>query len=165
MNDVPVGGLRVELDSPRVIAQVIDDEVVAINLETGSYYSLRGSAAAIWSLLLQGRTVADVASRLGFRYEAEPDAIRIQAERFVTELLAESLLRPAEGTGGSFEGVDESGGGDPSEAAADGVGRIDFDPPAIERFTDMEDLLMFDPVHDVSGEGWPHVGPPPDQGG
>ena len=104
MNDVPVGDLRVELDSPRVIAEVIDDEVVAINLETGSYYSLRGSAAAIWSLLLQGRTVADVASRLGFRYEAEPDAIRIQAERFVTELLAESLLRPAEGTGGLLRG-------------------------------------------------------------
>ena len=31
--------------------------------------------------------------------------------------------------------------------------------PALERFTDMEDLLLLDPVHDVEEMGWPHVNP------
>ncbi len=166
MNDGPIDDLRLELDSPRAIAQVIDDEVVAINLQTGTYYSLRGSAAAIWGLLLQGHSVAGVADRLGPLFAAEPEAIRIETERFVAELVAESLVRPVAGPGGgAIEAGVDGFDGDPVPDEADGPGRIDFDPPCLERFTDMEDLLMFDPVHDVSGEGWPHVDAPADRDG
>jgi Coenzyme PQQ synthesis protein D (PqqD) len=166
VNDGPIGDARLELDSPRAIAQVIDDEVVAINLETGTYYSLRGSAAAIWSLLLEGHTVGDTAGRLGMHVAAEPGAIRIETERFATDLVAEGLLRRAAspGEGGLQRDVDALAGL-PGGVATDGAGRIEFESPCMERFTDMEDLLMFDPVHDVSGEGWPHVGPPPDREG
>ena len=33
-----------------------------------------------------------------------------------------------------------------------------FQPPVFERFTDMEDLLLMDPVHEAEDEkGWPHA--------
>jgi hypothetical protein len=34
-----------------------------------------------------------------------------------------------------------------------------FEPPLLEKFTDMEDLLLLDPVHEVDGRGWPHPAP------
>ena len=38
------------VNDSRIAHQKIDDEVVVINLENGSYYSLRGAAAAIWPI-------------------------------------------------------------------------------------------------------------------
>jgi hypothetical protein len=29
-------------------------------------------------------------------------------------------------------------------------------PPALEKFTNMQDILLLDPIHDVSDMGWPH---------
>lgn len=29
-------------------------------------------------------------------------------------------------------------------------------PPAFEKFEDMEDLLLLDPIHDTDDAGWPH---------
>jgi hypothetical protein len=33
-----------------------------------------------------------------------------------------------------------------------------FAEPVIEEFDDMQGLLLLDPIHDVSEEGWPHIG-------
>jgi hypothetical protein len=30
-----------------------------------------------------------------------------------------------------------------------------FTPPALTKFTDMQDLLLLDPIHDVGSGGWP----------
>jgi hypothetical protein len=32
-----------------------------------------------------------------------------------------------------------------------------FEPPVLEKFTDMQDLILLDPVHEVDERGWPHV--------
>jgi hypothetical protein len=29
-------------------------------------------------------------------------------------------------------------------------------PPVLERYTDMQELLFLDPIHDVDESGWPH---------
>jgi hypothetical protein len=29
--------------------------------------------------------------------------------------------------------------------------------PTLEVFTDMQDLLLFDPIHEVGPEGWPYA--------
>jgi len=34
--------------------------------------------------------------------------------------------------------------------------RPPFQMPVVERYTDMADLLLLDPIHDVNAEGWPH---------
>jgi hypothetical protein len=38
--------------------------------------------------------------------------------------------------------------------------RPTFESPTLAKFTDMEDLLLLDPVHEVSpDQGWPHPAP------
>ena len=40
------------------------------------------------------------------------------------------------------------------------VGRTPFVDPALEKYTDMQDFLLVDPIHEVSDAGWPHTQPP-----
>jgi len=47
---------------------------------------------------------------------------------------------------------------------------LDFDtiatylPPIVEKYTDMQDLLMLDPIHDIDETGWPNKAPQLNQG-
>jgi hypothetical protein len=145
--------LRLEINGPHVVAQVIEGEVVAINMDSGCYFSMRDSASDIWSLVSEGWTMDETVAALGHRYLGEPGVIYAEAFRFVQELLDEQLLRP--GTAAAPGPVESDASSHTLKALL---------PPVLERFTDMEDLLLLDPVHDVGGEGWPHASPAPDHG-
>jgi hypothetical protein len=141
---------RLELREPQVVAQVVDGEVVAINLDSGCYYSLRDSAAVIWGLLAAGCSVEEVVADLQGRYLGAPETIDGETVRFAQELSHEGLLRQR-ATGATERAQHQSSGA--AEAP------VPFASPVLESFNDMEDLLLLDPVHDVGGEGWPHVMP------
>jgi len=40
------------------------------------------------------------------------------------------------------------------------VSRVAWQVPVLEQFTDMQDLLLFDTIHEVQPEGWPNVSGP-----
>jgi hypothetical protein len=126
---------RYEVCRPHVVAETIDGEVVAINLDSGSYYSLEGTGAAIWEAIDQGAPVSQIGAALGEQ---------VDLRAFVAELEAEGLVRPA------------TNGLDPADRAwvpPEGP----LEPPRLEKFTDLEDLLLLDPVHDIDARGWPHT--------
>ena len=50
------------INSPSVIHETIDDEVVIINLDKGHYYSLDGCGSDIWLGLTGGATPAAIAA-------------------------------------------------------------------------------------------------------
>jgi hypothetical protein len=132
---------RYELNNPPVIAELVEGEVIAINLDSGSYYSLLGPAAGIWNLLLEGHAPGEIlrGCRVG-----EADAERGRSlEGFVQALLAEGLIRPRRQAEGTL-------------AALADVETWTADALRFERFTDMQDLLLLDPIHEVDEEmGWP----------
>ena len=33
--------------------------------------------------------------------------------------------------------------------------KIPFEPPRLERYTDMKDYFLLDPIHEVDSAGWP----------
>ena len=35
-----------------------------------------------------------------------------------------------------------------------------YQAPVLQAFDDMQDLLLFDPIHEVEPTGWPQVSPP-----
>ena len=45
---------RLRVNSPNVMSETIEGEVIVINLATGSYYSLKDAGAAIWHALADG---------------------------------------------------------------------------------------------------------------
>ena len=125
------------IPSAKIAHQNIDGEVIVIHFDTGSYYSLNGSAAALWQMLGQPRSVHSLCSRF-----ANSDAHTERAvQRFVSELASEGLLE-------SLNAVSVKSRGDAP---------IPFDAPVIEKYSDMQYLLLADPLHDVEEEGWPKV--------
>jgi hypothetical protein len=68
------------------------------------------------------------------------------AEQFVNALLAEELLVAGEPTTGDTAGRPAA----PVVSTAPG-----YAPLQLEKYTDLADLILLDPVHDVSAAGWP----------
>ena len=137
------------INQPDVIAEVIDNEAILVNLDTGAYYSLRDSACTTWELLVHQMSVAAVVQALSERYSGAPDAIAESVDAYLAELLQEQLLVPAEGPAAGL----------PEPAHNGSASRVAFQPPVLEKFTDMADLLLLDPIHEVDTTGWPHAAP------
>jgi PqqD family protein of HPr-rel-A system len=139
-------GFRV--NSPNVIHETIEGEVILIDLETGTYYSLRDSGAAVWQAIEQGAGEDGIAAELRSRYDASEEEIEDAVRQLLDELQREGLIRAEEGEPA------------PSAPASGGAGRLPVMAPVLEKHTDMQDLILLDPVHEVGAEGWPHPAPP-----
>jgi Coenzyme PQQ synthesis protein D (PqqD) len=139
---------RYRVSSPRVMHETIEDEVIVIDLKTGSYYSLRAAGAEIWRGVECGLAEDEIAEVLGARYDGSWDEIGAAVSGLLSELSAEGLIESANGAEGSS----------PVEpAATDDRPRERFQPPVLEKHTDMQDLILLDPVHEVDARGWPHA--------
>jgi len=135
-------------DPQKVVHETIDGEVILIQLETGNYYSLGGCGAEIWALLQQGLSQDEVAERVRRSFDAPPGRIEEVVERLTSELIEEGLLEQ----GGDALVVAIAPNGEVGE-------RVPFVEPALEKYTDMQDFLLVDPIHEVSDAGWPHTPP------
>jgi hypothetical protein len=143
--------LRFKLNQPSVIGEVIDNEAIIVNLDSGTYYSLRAVGADIWQMIEQGATVAEIINQLAHQYtKTEQTVIQTDVESFVMELQEEALILPLE---------DSSVAGESALSplhASDGD-QLLFQKPVLEKYTDMADLLLLDPIHEVDETGgWPH---------
>src|SRR5436853_4787556 len=88
---------RLRVNSPNVIYETIEGEVILIDLKTGTYYSLRDSGAAVWQAIEQGAGEDGIAAELRSRYDASEEEIRDAVRRLLDELEHEGLVRAEEG--------------------------------------------------------------------
>lgn len=135
---------RFRIDAENVVHEEVDGELIAIDLTGGSYYSLSGSGPAIWALLVPGAAEAEICNALVARFDADPETIRSEVSALLEKLLESKLAVAAENVP---EGppVDNSRGGE----------KPPFEPPRFERYTDMKDYFLLDPIHEVDPAGWP----------
>jgi len=143
MSSVPVFSVA----GPHVVADDVDGEVIVLNLDTGVYYSFRDSASAIWQLLLQARvSIEDMVEHLCSRYEGEREAVLKAVLAFVKMVEAEGLIAASE------VAAECSPAG---ETDLGSVQRTAFVLPVFEKYTDMEEFLLVDPIHEVDVSEWP----------
>ncbi|MFV1991268.1 MAG: PqqD family protein, partial [Acidimicrobiales bacterium] len=83
---------RFQINTPAVVSEDIDGEVVIVNLETGSYYSLRDSSAALWKLLEGGAAVEEASRILVEPNGADRGVVYEEVVAFIEELRAEQLV-------------------------------------------------------------------------
>ena len=139
---------RYRLNAPRCAEETIEGEALIIDMVSGSYFSCTGTAAVVWNELKLGASADEVASVLVDAHGGDPLEVAAEVESFASALV-EALL------------VAE----DPDAIAQEGR-RSDLVEPGertalvLEEYSDLADLLLLDPVHDVSEAGWPHVGEP-----
>lgn len=129
---------RYRVNSRDVVHELIDGEVIAIDLGRGSYFSLAGGAADVWSMLESGASAEDLVA--AFDGGAEREEIETEVAALLRALAAESLIVP-----------DDSGG----PAGGGAGGEVPYRKPVFEKYEDMQDYFMLDPIHEVGSAGWP----------
>ena len=137
-------------NSPKVIHENIQGELVVINLDTGFYYSIMESGPQIWLALIQGYTLQEIISHLKKMDGANNNQVASDIKHFVSTLLDEELI--------ISDIRKESGDTEPKnrKSLSTLFNGLKYVPPAFEKYTDMEEMLLLDPIHDVEEAGWPN---------
>lgn len=138
--------VRYRLNAPRCADETIEGEALIIDMVSGSYFSCTGTAAFVWNELKLGASADEVAGMLIDASGGERAEIIDEVGAFARALVEALLLVE-----------------DPDAVAHEGrrstvVDLGDRTELVIEEYSDLADLLLLDPVHDVSEAGWPHVG-------
>jgi hypothetical protein len=133
-----------------VTHEIIDGEAVIINLDTGNYYSLVETGSLIWSLVDKGASTSDVQNLVQQTYQGDAADIDRGVQELLGQLQQENLIVP----------VDVAPAVDLTELqqilpASNGHAKPSFNPPLLNKYSDMQELLLLDPIHDVDEAGWP----------
>ena len=126
-----------------ILSDVFGEEVVLVNLDSGMYYSLRGSATQIWIRLFNQYSLIEILADLIQIYQVTENQLNADINLFVTQLLELKIIKTAT---------------DAERKEIDFISKdvlIDYSTPVVEIFSDMQEILLLDPVHDVDKSGWP----------
>jgi hypothetical protein len=74
------------------VAAMVADELVVMSLDLGRYFGLNPTAARVWELLEQPRTMDELCDSLGEEYEVERDTCRLEIEALLEDLSNEGLV-------------------------------------------------------------------------
>ncbi|MEI6253239.1 MAG: hypothetical protein WCP30_10565 [Mycobacteriaceae bacterium] len=116
-----------------VLHEAFDDETVVVNMKRGHYFAFSGKSANLWSEIVRGASMGDATARLDIDSPA--------LDRFMRLLDQEGLVESSQEATEEFS---------PEEWLADTVLA-----GSVERFTDIEGLLLIDPIHEFDQNGWP----------
>ena len=137
---------------PHVVAEEIEGEVIAINLESGAYFSFRDSASVILQRLLAAdATPEEIVQELSARFAGQPEEIERTAFAFLRELESEGVIATYE----ARSQADSTGAA--ARQTRPVADRSAYAVPVFEKYTDMEEFLLVDPIHEVDVSGWPAV--------
>jgi hypothetical protein len=123
------------LASPDITHQYLDGEVVAIDFVKGDYHSMRGAAGPAFDALAQGVE----AERLADLFSGAPSEAPALLRELIAKWVELGLLAPAEA----------------SATAVPLPAPVEWATPFFETYTDMQQLLLADPIHDVGDGAWP----------
>jgi len=126
---------------PMLISRQFGDEIVLANYASGIYYNLDGTGAQIWLGFQAGKTQEQIVDALCAVADVDRSAVDQDVSTFVDLLLKEGIVVRSTSTPASHDWSPAAFG--------------EFQAPRIERFDDLRDLLLLDPIHDVGENGWP----------
>lgn len=130
------------LNAPLAVAEVIDGEAVIMNMDSGHYFSARGLAGVLWEWTIAGHDVDAMAAAVATAWRH--DGIHDDVTAFVASLVSHNLVVPVTGTIVPLAPIDSTL-----------LTMPQYVTPVVDVFTDMQDLLLLDPIHDVGEAGWP----------
>lgn len=126
-----------KIQSSAIIHELLDDEAIIANLDTGVYYSIRGNGIAIWQLLLAGYDPEVIVSRVNETYRRD---LKESVSSFIQRLVEEALLV-------------EDPNMEPSLWTP--TWPKEWSGLKLEKYEEMKNLLALDPIHEVDELGWP----------
>ena len=128
----------------KVFADFADDQFIVLNHVNGEYYSFDKTSSIVLKALTEGCSTEDLVKAFCNRYDSEVTGAPEHIKRFVEQLISLGIIIP---------GGNEEGNAEKYVAAIDSEKMPEL---SCEVFTDVADLLMMDPIHEVDEKaGWP----------
>jgi len=131
-------------NSQNVVSDVIDGEAVLLHLKAGNYFCLGGCAKALWAALLEGAEAEHLLAALARAYPQE-SRVGLESDlmNWLEQLRREDLI------------VECPQGAAPSSARSDPDFEAPYQTPELHKYSDLQDLLLIDPIHESDAAGWP----------
>jgi hypothetical protein len=127
--------------SADIVSEDFDGEAVVLDLGSGKYYSMDAAASALWRAITAGVSMQALADAVGGTAGITAQAIHDYAE----QLVAYGCLARSDVPGSA-----------PLDPATVETLKASVGLPKVEMFSDLADLIMADPIHDVEeAVGWP----------
>lgn len=142
---------RFKINSPAVINDTIEGESVIINLQNGFYYSLDDIGSVIWNGLINQYSIEEIISAFITRFSEDKERVIKEMTELVSELKKESLIVIL--TEEEQKNIRHDKAFEIEELTLSSA------KPVLNKFSDMQDLLLLDPIHEVDEAGWPHSKP------
>jgi hypothetical protein len=122
------------VNAPAVVFDASADDTVIINLVSGRYFRLDAASSLAWNALVAS------GSRSWFTASATNESdVLASMDDMIARLVAEELIVEA-----------------PADAAGTDPEPWTFAGFTLESFSDLEDILGLDPIHEVDpNKGWP----------
>jgi len=124
---------------PEVVSEIFEGEAVIVDLRLGRYYALSPLAAELWRRLDSEPSLDELATSFTTRWTADAGE---HLGAFLDRLVEAELVA--------------------REERAAGVAATELEPVGLadgelelEAFTDLEELLVLDPIHELDENGWP----------
>ena len=133
-----------KINDGKVIHETLDGETIIINLENGNYYSTNASGAMIWDAIVAQYPIEQVVLSLENRYDVDPTELRRCVNEVIQFLQTENLILLAMNS-------------ELKNFPASAQTKEPFLKPIIEKYEDMQEMLLADPIHDVEAMGWPKL--------
>ncbi len=129
---------------PRIVYEILNTEVIAIDFNTGTYYALLHVAKQVWLLIEQQIPLDQIVQLISAHYKREPSEVMAHVRQLMDQLLEKGLIERLEGTQepGPIPQIDSQGWG--------------YEQPNLMSYMDIQDLLLLDPIHEVVETGWPN---------
>ena len=140
--------MHIQVNEPHIVHETIDGETILMDLRSGNYFSIEKSGAVLWEILVQ---TGDVDALLKKSEElGDPkrsNQIQTDIKKFVSKLMEEGLIVEAESQ-------------DKSEITEEMLNSYKkvvtaTDTLEVNKYSDMQEMLLLDPIHDVDDKGWP----------
>ena len=133
----------------KIVEETIDGEVIIINLDKGHYFSLNGIGADIWENIRSCTPISEIIANIKISYSDPKNSIEDSINSLLINLLAEELIIETDQNNIELNSL--------PNIAIENDKKMSFIEPILEKYTDMEDLLLLDPIHDVDEQGWPKM--------
>lgn len=136
---------RLLIDKENIAKEVFDNEAVMINIPHGKYYSVRGEAGLrVLEVLDEPATQESIIAVLLNEFEVSEVDARSNVKAFLSQLENEEMLTASSevrSNNSHYDAINQ---------------KLPFVKLELEVYDDMQELLLVDPVHDVTSfKGWP----------
>lgn len=116
-----------------VAAKVIDGELIIIRLSDGTYYAMTDVGACVWQLMEAGHPISDLVRQVATWYTEPADRVETDVRALLRELQDEQLI------------LLSASSANPPSAVEAPSGALRYEPPRLNIYRDMGNLLALDP--------------------